>query len=391
MMKKTLNIAIIGMGFMGRAHSNAWSQLNKFFDTEYEICLKAVAGKNEERTRQFAKRWGYESYTTDWHTLLDREDIDVIDILTPTYLHKEMAVAAMKAGKHVICEKPCSLTWEECHEMAETAAKAGVVSYLNHNYRRVPAVALAKQMIEEGKLGMIYHYRGSYLQEWIMDENFPVTWQLKKETAGGGALYDLASHNVDLARYLVGEPVAVTAMLKTFVKERPEPGENSAVFSAGDTSGSQKKLPVTVDDAASLVLEFENGAMGSLEASRFATGRKNYNCFEIYGSKGALCFDLERMNELQYYDNTEPNAQRGYRTILVTEGEHPYVGAWWPQGHIIGYEHTFVHAFKEFVHAIAEGGSMTPDFNDGEQIIRTLQAAQISSREGRKVMLSELE
>lgn len=390
-MKKTLNIAIIGMGFMGRAHSNAWSQLNKFFDTEYEICLKAVAGKNEERTRQFAKRWGYESYTTDWHTLLDREDIDVIDILTPTYLHKEMAVAAMKAGKHVICEKPCSLTWEECHEMAETAAKAGVVSYLNHNYRRVPAVALAKQMIEEGKLGTIYHYRGSYLQEWIMDENFPVTWQLKKETAGGGALYDLASHNVDLARYLVGEPVAVTAMLKTFVKERPEPGENSAVFSAGDTSGSQKKLPVTVDDAASLVLEFENGAMGSLEASRFATGRKNYNCFEIYGSKGALCFDLERMNELQYYDNTEPNAQRGYRTILVTEGEHPYVGAWWPQGHIIGYEHTFVHAFKEFVHAIAEGGSMTPDFNDGEQIIRTLQAAQISSREGRKVMLSELE
>lgn len=391
MMKKTLNIAIIGMGFMGRAHSNAWSQLNKFFDAECEICLKAVAGKNEERTRQFAKRWGYESYTTDWHTLLDREDIDVIDILTPTYLHKEMAVAAMKAGKHVICEKPCSLTWEECHEMAETAAKAGVVSYLNHNYRRVPAVALAKQMIEEGKLGTIYHYRGSYLQEWIMDENFPVTWQLKKETAGGGALYDLASHNVDLARYLVGEPVAVTAMLKTFVKERPEPGENSAVFSAGDTSGSQKKLPVTVDDAASLVLEFENGAMGSLEASRFATGRKNYNCFEIYGSKGALCFDLERMNELQYYDNTEPNAQRGYRTILVTEGEHPYVGAWWPQGHIIGYEHTFVHAFKEFVHAIAEGGSMTPDFNDGEQIIRTLQAAQISSREGRKVMLSELE
>lgn len=391
MMKKTLNIAIIGMGFMGRAHSNAWSQLNKFFDTEYDICLKAVAGKNEERTRQFAKRWGYESYTTDWHTLLDREDIDVIDILTPTYLHKEMAVAAMKAGKHVICEKPCSLTWEECHEMAETAAKAGIVSYLNHNYRRVPAVALAKQMIEEGKLGTIYHYRGSYLQEWIMDENFPVTWQLKKETAGGGALYDLASHNVDLARYLVGEPVAVTAMLKTFVKERPEPGENSAVFSAGDTSGSQKKLPVTVDDAASLVLEFENGAMGSLEASRFATGRKNYNCFEIYGSKGALCFDLERMNELQYYDNTEPNAQRGYRTILVTEGEHPYVGAWWPQGHIIGYEHTFVHAFKEFVHAIAEGGSMTPDFNDGEQIIRTLQAAQISSREGRKVMLSELE
>lgn len=390
-MKKRLNIAIIGMGFMGRAHSNAWRQLNKFFDAEYEICLKAVAGRDEDRVRQFAEQWGYESYTTDWHTLLERDDIDVIDILTPTYLHKEMAIAAMRAGKHVICEKPCSLTWQDCQEMAATAKEKGVVSYLNHNYRRVPAVALAKKMIDEGKLGTIYHYRGTYLQEWIMDEQFPVTWQLKKETAGGGALYDLASHNVDLARYLVGEPVAVTAVLKTFVKERPEPGENSAVFSAGDTTKSEKKLPVTVDDSASMLFEFETGAVGSVEASRFAAGRKNYNCFEIYGSKGAICFDLERMNELQYYDNTEPNAQRGYRTILVTENEHPYVSAWWPQGHIIGYEHTFVHAFYEFVHAIANGSDMKPDFTDGEKIIRILQAAQISDREGRKVLLSELE
>ncbi len=389
-MKKTLNVAIIGMGFMGRAHSNAWSQLNKFFDTDFEICLKAVAGNSEERLKVFAKKWGYEEYTTDWRTLIDREDIDVIDILTPTYLHKEMAVAAMKAGKHVICEKPCAVTWQDCKEMADVARETGVVTYLNHNYRRAPAVALAKQMIEEGKLGTIYHYRGTYLQEWIMDENFPVTWQLKKETAGGGPLYDLSSHNTDLARYLIGEPVSVSAMLKTFITERPEPGETSAVFSAGDVSESAKKIPVTVDDAAFMVLEFENGAIGNIDSSRFAAGRKNFNCFEIYGSKGALYFDLERMNELQYYDNTSDLSHQGYRTIIVTEGEHPYVGAWWPQGHIIGYEHTFVHAFYDFVTAIANGTKVTPNFEDGEKIIKVLQAAQISSEEGRKVELSEL-
>ncbi len=390
-MKKKLNVAIIGMGFMGRAHSNGWSQLNKFFDTDFEICLKAVAGNSETRLKAFAEKWGYEEYTTDWRTLLDREDIDVIDILTPTYLHKEMAVAAIKAGKHVICEKPCALSWQDCHEMAEEAKKAGVVTYLNHNYRRVPAVMLAKQMIEEGKLGTIYHYRGTYLQEWIMDEEFPVTWQLKKETAGGGPLYDLSSHNLDLARFLVGEPTAVMASMKTFVKERPEPGENSAVFSAGDTSASTKKLPVTVDDAAFMILDFENGAVGNIDSSRFAAGRKNYNCFEIYGSKGALVFDLERMNELQFYDNTGDPAQQGYRTIMVTEGNHPYVGAWWPQGHIIGYEHTFVHAFKDFADAISKGTTMTPNFEDGEKIIKVLQAAQRSNEEGRKILLSEME
>lgn len=389
-MKKTLNIAIIGMGFMGRAHSNAWSQLNKFFDTDYNICLKAVAGNSETRLKAFAEKWGYEEYTTDWHTLIDRKDIDVIDILTPTYLHKEMAVAAIKAGKHVICEKPCALTWQDCREMAQAAKEAGVVTYLNHNYRRVPAVSLAKKMIEEGKLGTIYHYRGTYLQEWIMDENFPVTWQLKKETAGGGPLYDLSSHNLDLARFLVGEVSSVTAVLKTIVEKRPQPGENSGVFCAGDTSKSTKMLPVTVDDAAFMILEFENGAIGSLDSSRFAAGRKNYNCFEIYGSKGALCFDLERMNELQYYDNTSEGDEKGYRTILVTEPTHPYVGAWWPQGHIIGYEHTFVHAFRDFTEAIAKGTKMTPNFEDGEAIIKALQAAQLSSAEGRKIKISEM-
>ncbi len=389
-MKEKLNIAIIGAGFMGRAHSNAWSKLGKFFDIDYEIVLKAVAGRNEKKIKAFADQWGFEEITTDWRTLLTRDDIDVIDILTPTYEHKEMAIEAMKAGKHVICEKPCALSYEEAKEMAEVEKECGKVTYLNHNYRRVPAVMLAKKMIEEGKLGEIYHWKGTYLQEWIMDEEFPVTWHLQKEKAGGGPLFDLSSHAVDLARFLIGEPKSVMAMTKTFVKERPIPGENAATFSAGEQSSGSEKGPVTVDDAAFMTIEFENGALGNIDSSRFAAGRKNYNCFEVYGSKGAICFNLERMNELEYYDNTIEGDVKGYSNILVTEGTHPYVGAWWPQGHIIGYEHTFVHAFYDFVKAVKNQGKMTPDFSDGANIIKVLKAAQKSSDEGRRVELDEI-
>lgn len=389
-MKEKLNIAIIGAGFMGRAHSNAWSQLGKFFDIDYEIVLKAAAGRNQKKIQEFADKWGYEETTTDWRTLLTREDIDVIDILTPTYEHKEMAIAAMKAGKHVICEKPCALNYKEALEMAEAEKEARGVTYLNHNYRKVPAVMLAKKMIQEGKLGEIYHWKGSYLQEWIMDEDFPVTWHLQKEKAGGGPLFDLSSHAVDLARFLIGEPKSVMAMTKTFIKERPRPGENAATFSAGSESSDAVKDPVTVEDAAFMTVEFENGALGNIDSSRFAAGRKNYNCFEVYGSKGALCFNLERMNELEYYDNSTDGDEKGYSTILVTEGTHPYVGAWWPQGHIIGYEHTFVHAFYEFVTAIKNNSKMTPNFDDGAKIIKVLEAAQRSSEEGRKVELDEI-
>ncbi len=389
-MKKKLNVAIIGAGFMGRAHSNAWSQLGKFFDIDEEIVLKVVAGRNEEKLRAFADRWGFEEITTDWHTLLDRKDIDIIDILTPTYEHKEMAIAAMQAGKHVICEKPCALDYAEAKEMAEAEARADVVTYLNHNYRRVPAIQLAKKMIEDGRLGEIYHYRGTYLQEWIMDKEFPATWQLQKKKAGGGPLFDLSSHAVDLARFLIGEPETVTAVTKTFIKERPKPDANAVVFSAGNQEAIREKVPVTVDDAAFMILEFKNGAVGNIDSSRFAAGRKNYNCFEIYGSKGTLCFNLERMNELQFYDNTEPQEEKGFRTILVTEPVHPYVAAWWPQGHIIGYEHTFVHAFYDFVKAIENGTRVTPDFSDGARIIRILNAAQVSAEEERKVRIDEI-
>ncbi|MCI8993096.1 MAG: Gfo/Idh/MocA family oxidoreductase [Eubacterium sp.] len=390
-MKKKLNIAIIGVGFMGRAHSNAWSQLAKFFDIDYDIVLKAVAGRSEEKVKAFSEKWGYEEYTTDWHTLLDRDDIDVIDILTPTAEHKEMAIAAMKAGKHVICEKPCALMYQDAEEMAKTAKETGVVTYLNHNYRRVPAVTYAKQMIDEGKLGKIYHWRGTYLQDWIMDENFPVSWQLDKEKAGGGPLYDLSSHALDLARFLIGEPVSVMAMNKTFITERPLPGEGATAFTAGDTNqnANHEMAKVTVDDAAFMILDFENGALGNIDSSRFAAGRKNYNCFEVYGSKGVLCFNLERMNELEYYDHTKDSRESGYQRILVTENNHPYVGAWWPEGHIIGYEHTFVHAFYDFVTAIQNGKQMSPNFEDGAKIIKVLQCAQKSNEEGRRINVNE--
>ncbi len=386
---KELGIGIIGMGFMGRAHSSAWARLNQFFDTGVEIRLRAVCARDRERGEAFARKWGYESVETDWRALIARPDIDVVCILTPTYLHKEMALAAIGAGKHVFCEKPCALTSPDCREMAEAAEKAGVVTYLNHNYRRVPAVALARQLIDEGRIGTIRHFCAEYLQEWILDPDFPVTWQLRAETAGGGPLYDLGSHSVDLARYLVGEVSAVSARLQNVIAERPEAGKDAAVFSAGTSSKGNRKVPVTVEDAAFLLLDFENGACGSLDTSRVAAGRKNYNTFEVYGSRGSLRFNMERMNELEYYDAEEKGTQ-GFRSILVTEADHPYAGAWWPQGHIIGYEHTFVHACRDFVEAVKTGAPVSPDFRDGEKIIRVLEAAQRSDREGRRIRMEEM-
>jgi len=389
MEKKKLNIAIIGHGFMGRAHSNAWIKLPKFFDINYEPVLKVVVG-GKNPAEDFAKKWGYQEVSYDWRATIARPDIDVVAILTPTSKHKEMAIEAMKAGKHVICEKPCALDYQECIEMAEAAKKSGVVTLLNHNYRRVPAVMLAKKMIDEGALGDILQYRGAYLQEWIIDPEFPLTWHLKKETAGGGPLYDLGSHAVDLARFLIGEPVSVMGALKTFVKERPVPGSVEAAFSSDSNKGSSEKAPVTVDDAAFFLVDFENGALGSFETSRFSWGRKNYNVFEINGTKGTITFNLERLNELEYYNSGDPQDRQGFRTISVTESCHEYASNWWPQGHIIGYEHTFVHAFYEFCKAIENGGQASPDFNDGAKIMRVLNAVQKSAAENRRVDVSEI-
>ena len=388
-MKKKLNIAVLGSGFMGRAHSNAWLMVSKFFDLPFEPVLKINFGTDMELTKEFADQWGYDQISSDWEEVINSRDIDVVDIVTPTYIHIDMAVAAAKAGKHIFCEKPCATTYVQAKEMAEAAQQAGIVHYLNHNYRRVPAVALAKQLIEQGRIGTIYHWIGTYLQDWIMDPNFPLTWHLQEKFAGGGPLFDLGSHSIDLARFLVGEIESVTAVNKTFIEERPLPGQRAATFSSGGVVNSETGK-VSVDDASFLITEFDNGAVGSIAVTRFAGGRKNYNTFELYGSKGSLRFCFEQMNELQFCDFTESADEQGFKTISVTNATHPYGSAWWAPGHVIGYENTFFHAVADFLKAVADGTEVTPNFFDGEKIIRTIEAAKRSSREQRKVKVTEV-
>lgn len=385
---KPVNVAIIGTKFMGKAHSNAWSSAPKFFNLELKPILKIACGQDPQGTADFASNWGWSEVESDWRKVVERPDIDIIDICTPTYLHKEIAIAAAQNGKHIFCEKPLALNYTEAKEMYAAAEAAGVLHYVNHNYRRTPAVAFAKQLIDEGKIGQIYHWRGTYLQDWITDPNFPLTWHLRKEVAGAGPHYDLNSHSVDLARYLVGEIAAVSAMMKRFVEKRPLPGSGAGTFKSGSTGTEMGE--VTVDDAAFMVAEFENGALGSFEASRFANGRKNYNYFEIYGSKGSLAFDLERMNELQYLDMGNPSDEQGFRTILVTNATHPYVAAWWPPGHIIGYEHEFTHAVVDFLRALETGTPITPNFCDGMKDMQVLEAGITSAATGRKVSINEI-
>lgn len=382
---KTKNVAIIGTKFMGKAHSNAWLNSPRFFEMGIKPVMKMACGQNEEDLKAFAERWGWEQTETDWRKVIENKEIDIIDISVPTYLHHEIAVEAAKAGKHIFCEKPFALTVAEAREMYEEAEKAGIVHYLNHNYRRAPAVRLAKKLIDEGFVGKIYHWRGAYLQDWIVDPEFPLTWHLQKDKAGAGPHFDLNSHSVDLARYLVGEITSISALTPTFIKERPLPGAGAATFSAG--SGKATEMgEVTVDDASFMLAEFENGAIGSFEASRFAPGRKNYNYFEIYGSKGSIVFNLERMNELQLFQRDDPAFAQGFRTILATEaGQHEYIANWWPPGHMIGYEHEFHHGVVDFMDAIDKGISIEPNFYDGLRVIEILIAGLESSLTGKKI------
>lgn len=385
---KSMNVAIIGTKFMGKAHSNAWLNSPHFFDMGIKPVLKMACGQNEADLKAFAERWGWEQTETDWHKVIANKEIDIIDISVPTYLHHDIAVAAAKAGKHIFCEKPFALTIAEAKEMYQEAEKAGIVHYLNHNYRRAPAVRLAKRLIEEGFVGRIYHWRGAYLQDWIVDPEFPLTWHLRKDRAGGGPHFDLNSHSVDLARYLVGEITSVSALTPTFITERPLPGAGAATFSAGSDKKAEMGQ-VTVDDAAFMLAEFENGAIGSFDASRFAPGRKNYNYFEIYGSKGSLVFNLERMNELQLFQRDDPAYAQGFRTILTTEGgQHDYIANWWPPGHMIGYEHEFHHAVVDFMEAIEKGTKIEPNFYDGLREIEILIAGLESAEKGQKISTS---
>lgn len=378
---KKLNIAIIGYKFMGKAHSNAWLQAARFFNLPMDIVLKVACGRNEEQVASFAKNWGWEEVETDWRKVVARPDIDVLDISLPQHLHYEVASAAAEHGKHIFCEKPMCHTLAQAQEMVAAAERSNIVHYLNHNYRRTPAIMLAKQLIDQDKIGRIFHWRCAYQQDWIVDPAFPLTWQLQKETAHAGPHWDLNSHTVDLARFLIGEISSVSCLTSNFIKSRPLPGEGASAFSTG-TGGNQEMGEVTVEDAALMMVKFENGALGSFEATRFATGRKNHLNFEIYGDKGSLCFDLERMNELQFYSREDDAEAQGFRTILVTEATHPYISHWWPPGHIIGYEHAFVHAVADFVSAIDTGSTIRPNFRDGMKCISVLEAGLRAAASG---------
>lgn len=366
MPKRKLNVAMIGYDFMGRTHSNAWRQVGRFFeDVPFEPVLQVVVGRTEAKVKEARDRLGFNEAATSWQAVLARKDIDIIDICTPGDSHAEIAIAAAEAGKAILCEKPLANDLSEAERMHAAAQRAGVINMVCHNYRRCPAVTLAKQLIEQGKLGEIHHYRGVYLQDWIVDPNFPRVWRLEKARAGSGSLGDILSHTMDLSRYLVGEPVEVSGMLKTFITERPLP------------DGSGRRAPVDVDDSAQALVKFANGAVGYYEGSRFAPGRKNYNRLEINGSKGSLVWDLERMNELEVY--LEGGPLSGFSNINVTDGSHPYISAWWPPGHIIGYEHSFTHTVYDFLKGIASGRSPRPDFEDGLKNQRVLDAIERSA------------
>lgn len=373
--KKKVRIGMIGYKFMGKAHSHAYRDLPFYFDLDAEPVLQALAGRNEEGVRAASEKMGWSSYETDWRRLIERDDIDLIDIGTPNNTHAEIAIAAAEAGKHIICEKPLAMNVEQSKKMLEAVKKTNVIHMICHNYRFVPAVQFAKKLIEDGKIGKIYHMRATYLQDWIMDPKFPLIWRLQKEVSGSGTHGDLMAHSIDLARFLVGEFAELTGMMETFIKQRPM-GEMSGGLNA-QVSGDQMGH-VNVDDAVAFISRFENGALGVFEATRFGKGNRNGNRFEINGSKGSIRWDMENMNNLQLYlEDDEPGTQ-GFRTINCTESEHPYTSAYWPAGHIIGYEHTFINILHELMSGISKGYNPTPNFEDGLRNQQVLEAVEQS-------------
>ncbi len=376
-MADAINVGLVGYKFMGKAHSNAYRQVAHFFpDAALTPVMKVLCGRDADATRAAADQFGWQDVETDWRALVARPDIGLIDISTPGDTHAPIAIAAAQSGKHVFCEKPLANTLAEARQMRDAVQQHGVVGMVNFNYRRVPAIQLARKLIDEGRIGQIYHWRAVYLQDWIMDPNFPLVWRLQKDSAGSGTLGDLGAHIVDLARMLVGEITDVSGLTHTFIKQRPLASSTNAGLGA---QASQEMGEVTVDDAALFMTRFENGALGSFEVTRFGNGRLNYNSFEINGSKGSIIFNLERMNELQVLFSDEPAELRGFRTILVTDGAHPYLSAWWPAGHIIGWEHTFTHTVYDLLNGIASGQSPAATFDDGLRCQAVLDAVERSS------------
>jgi predicted dehydrogenase len=363
-----------GYAFMGRAHSQAWRTVGNFFDIPMRVDMAAICGRDAAKLAAAASTLGWRTSETDWRALIDRDDIHLIDVCTPGDSHCEIAIAALEAGKHVLCEKPLANTAAEAATMveaAERAARKGIRAMVGFNYRRLPATMLAHRLVAEGRLGKIRHIRAVYLQDWIVDPEFPLVWRLRQETAGSGALGDLGAHIVDLTQFITGQQISsVSALTETFVQERPLPHTDNGA-----------RGPVTVDDAALFLARLDGGAVASYEASRFATGRKNALRLEINGEHGSLAFDLERLNELEFFDANDAVAEQGFTRILVTEPEHPYVAAWWPPGHGLGYEHSFTHEVRDLIHGIAEGSDPRPTFADGLRVQRVLDAVERSAAE----------
>src|SRR5262245_41291832 len=380
-MAKTLRVGMIGSRFMGKTHSTAWRQAPHFFSLKANVELSTTCGRDRDAVEAARAQLGWKKASTDWREVVESPDIDIVDVNTPNDSHAEISIAAARAGKHILCEKPLAMTVGECKEMLDAAKKAKVVHMVCHNYRRIPAIAQAKKMIEEGAIGNVFHYYARYAQDWIVDPDFPLVWRLQKGVSGSGAHGDINAHIIDLARYLVGEFKEVCGVMNTFIKERPLQDQSGKGDGLG-AKGGKKMGKVTVDDAAICIGRFANGALANLEATRFALGRKNHISIEVNGSKGSLCFDLEDMNRLKWYDNTAPADRQGFSDILVTQGGgvHPYVGNWWPSGHIIGYERTFVHTVADCVNAVVDGKPVQPTFEDGMLNQRVLEAVEESAK-----------
>ena len=370
---RTLGVGMVGYAFMGRAHSQAWRTVGHFFDLPLAPRMAAICGRDRAAVAAAARRLGWAAWETDWKRLVDRDDVELVDVCTPGSSHAEISIAALEAGKHVLCEKPLANTVEEARAMAAAAAGAaarGVRAMVGFNFRRVPAVALARQLIAGGRLGAIRHVRAAYLAAHVVDPEFPLVWRLRAEEAGSGALGDLGAHAVDLAQYLVGDHIAgVSGLTETFVRERPLPG--------GGGRG-----PVTVDDAAAFIARFGGGAVGSFEATRFATGHTEGLSVEVNGELGSVVWELGALNQLGVFDATDDPATQGFRRVQVTRADHPYAGAWWPDGHTIGYEHTFTHEVRDLLVAIAAGNDPVPSFADGLRVQQVLDAVQRSAAAG---------
>jgi predicted dehydrogenase len=378
--QEEVRVGMVGYSFMGIAHSQGWRNARSFFDTP--VKMQVIGGRNREAAGETARRFGWGGVETDWRTLIGRDDVDLVDVCTPGDSHAEIAIAALAAGKHVLCEKPLANTVEEAEAMtaaAEAAKAKGVRSLVGFTYRRIPAIGLARQLVEEGAIGEVRHVRSQYLQDWLTDPSMPLMWRLQKERAGSGALGDIGAHIIDLAQYITGDRIAgVTAMLETFITERPLPTESSGLSGVG----GEERGPVTVDDAATFLARFDGGALGTFEATRFASGRKNAIRIEINGTRGSLAFDFEDMNVLWVHDHTEDPRTHGFKRVLVTEASHPYVEAWWPPGHVLGYEHGFTHQAVDLIAAVKQGRDPEPSFADGLDVQRVLAAIEQSAESG---------